>query len=99
MRLGEGLASFFFPNVLADKIKHTLFPYMPCPECAPAAFAHAPLLSPLMHSSYKESCHLNGFTLTCLGTHIRFFGTCSPIHTLPHTQMCVYIVSVPCTLS
>lgn len=81
-------------NVLADVMKHTPFPYMPCPECAPAAFAHHSCLSTLTH---KESSHLNGFTFTCLGTHITFFGTCSPFICC-HTLKCVCIVSVPRTL-
>lgn len=81
---------FFSPHILAIVKTHTPFPCMPCPECAPAAFAHTLLLSPLTHSTYKESSHLNGFTLTCLGTHIMFFGTCSLfIHC--HICKCMFV--------
>lgn len=50
---------------------------------------HTTYLISLMHSSHKESFNLNGFTLTFLATQIR----------VPHTQRCVCIVSVPCTLT
>lgn len=50
---------------------------------------HTTYLISLTHSSHKESFNLNGFTLTFLATQIR----------VPHTQRCVCIVSVPCTLT
>ena len=73
-------------------MKHTPFPYMPCPECAPAAFAHTPLL---LKSSYalflqgilsSERVHpyMPGYT------HQVFWHMLSYSYTAAHSNACLH---------
>jgi len=94
-RLGEGLAQFFSLNVLVNVMKHTLFRYMSCPECAPAEFAHTPLL-------LKPSCAflLQGILSSGQAhpytpgyTHQVFWHVFSHSYTATHSNMCLLFLS------